>query len=534
MLGLAITLLLGFFLRITGINWDQGMHLHPDERMLIMVAGRINFFTQLNPDFFNYGSLPIYLLAFLSQTSRALFPTQSSPYDSMLYLGRALSLFADFFVILVIHKLTWKFFKNTYVALLAPLLYALCFFPIQNSHFFIVDPFLNLFLLLTAYSLIRFFEQSSQMRLTLIALCFAASLTTKVTAIIFLPFIVGVIMIANWKKPMNVILNSGFFIIQTLLFSFIFMPFAFLDWTKFISDVTSQIKLASDPYVFPYTLQYVGTTPYVYYVKNIFLWGLGPVISMLSLVGGINLALEMRRAFVKKLSYSKYVSIIIFLSFYFFYFLMIGRSSVKFMRYMLPIYPLLTMLASYGLMKLGTVWKKGVIIIFVGAAFLWTLTFSSMFVKEHTRISASNWILKNIPTNSVIAVEHWDDRLPIYYSDRYRFEELQIYNQPDDVVKWETLRKQLVRSDYLVIASNRLSTPLPKLSDCKKFKACYPNTAKYYQKLLGGKSNFMLVKEFVVQPEFRLLNADFSFSDQSADESFTVYDHPKILIFKKR
>ena len=28
----------------------------------------------------------------------------------------------------------------------------------------------------------------------------------------------------------------------------------------------------SDAYIFPYTLQYVDTTPYIYYLKQIFLW----------------------------------------------------------------------------------------------------------------------------------------------------------------------------------------------------------------------------------------------------------------------
>ena len=159
MLGLAITLLIGFFLRLTGLNWDQGMHLHPDERMLIMVSDKIHFFTNLNPNFFNYGSLPIYLLSGLNQIVNSLFPTTLSSYDSMLYIGRALSLLADMLVIFTVRKLSWKLFKNRQISILAPLLYALSFFPIQNSHFFIVDTFLNLFLLLTLYAILRFVER---------------------------------------------------------------------------------------------------------------------------------------------------------------------------------------------------------------------------------------------------------------------------------------------------------------------------------------------------------------------------------------
>ncbi|MDO8741665.1 MAG: hypothetical protein Q7J11_00795, partial [Candidatus Roizmanbacteria bacterium] len=79
-----LILLSAFFIRIFAINWDHGFHLHPDERMLIMVADRINFFKNLNPDFFNYGSLPIYLLKGLSQLIDFLFHKDIANYTGML------------------------------------------------------------------------------------------------------------------------------------------------------------------------------------------------------------------------------------------------------------------------------------------------------------------------------------------------------------------------------------------------------------------------------------------------------------------
>ena len=81
-------LLSAFFIRIFGLNWDQGFHLHPDERMLIMVADRIIFFKNFNPDFFNYGSLPIYLLKGLSQLIDFVFHSDLANYSGMLVVGR--------------------------------------------------------------------------------------------------------------------------------------------------------------------------------------------------------------------------------------------------------------------------------------------------------------------------------------------------------------------------------------------------------------------------------------------------------------
>ena len=47
-------ILLGFVLRIIGFNWDQGQHLHPDERFLTMVLTDIkipqSIIQYLNPE----------------------------------------------------------------------------------------------------------------------------------------------------------------------------------------------------------------------------------------------------------------------------------------------------------------------------------------------------------------------------------------------------------------------------------------------------------------------------------------------------
>src|SRR3989344_5947517 len=148
---------LALTLRLYGINWDQGFHLHPDERMLIMVAGKIKFFSQLDPDFFNYGSLPIYLLAGSGQLLDAFLPTSLDTYDGMLYMGRFLSTVFDVLTLVVIFKLSEILLRKRALSLAACFLYAIAIFPIQNSHFFIVDTLLTFFVTLLAYLLILSF-----------------------------------------------------------------------------------------------------------------------------------------------------------------------------------------------------------------------------------------------------------------------------------------------------------------------------------------------------------------------------------------
>lgn len=535
MLGLAITLLLGFFLRITGINWDQGLHLHPDERMLIMVADRIQFFNQLNPQFFNYGSLPIYLLSGATAIFRLVYSPHLSNYDLMLYVGRGLSLLADLGCIVLLYLLGRRIAHSPLLGLFAGLIYAISFFPIQNTHFFIVDTFLNFFILASLSLFIRYLQRPTLKNLVFVSITVAAAVTTKFTSILLVPFILTAVVVYSWthEKRQSIVPSlRATFVFTSLVgvFSFLCMPYAFLDWRSYIHDISQQLQLNNNPYAFPYTLQYVGSLPYLYQLQQIVFWGLGPIISTLSIVG---LLFVLSNRFVRSST-----AIVILFSFYGLYVIVIGHSSVKFMRYMLPLYPLFALLSGYTLSCIFSQetrirWINAFFILIMGLTLMWTIAFNAIYTYTHTRIEATRWILQMIPTGSTVAVEHWDDRLPLVFSERYHIEELQLYNIPDDTTKWIGIQSQLERTDYIVIASNRLSTPLQRLSDCKKYRACYPLTAVYYRQLFSNRLPFRLVKQFSVSPTLRPFGIPISFNDQFADESFTVYDHPTISIFKK-
>ena len=178
----------------------------------------------------------------------------------------------------------------------------------------------------------------------MIGIVFAAALTCKVSAIIFLPIVLlslitPLLSKEGWSRFIGIgvvslkqiMVRLSLFGICALIFAFLFMPYAFIDYVQFLSDVTAQVRMNSDPYVFPYTLQYVGTMPYIYYLKNIFIWGLGPVISILALVGLLH-----------NRSYKKHA---LFFLFYLIYVIIIGKSAVKFMRYMLLMYPFFAIMA---------------------------------------------------------------------------------------------------------------------------------------------------------------------------------------------
>ena len=52
-LALLVISVLGFLLRLLGLNWDQGNLFHPDERQLLMISQRLSI-NDLDPGWYNY------------------------------------------------------------------------------------------------------------------------------------------------------------------------------------------------------------------------------------------------------------------------------------------------------------------------------------------------------------------------------------------------------------------------------------------------------------------------------------------------
>ncbi len=527
-------LIVAAFFRIYGINFDQGHYLHPDERAIIMFTQGLQWpqnFDQflspqspLNPHFFAYGNFPLYLLKVLSPLL-GTFDTEFSNYAEMYLVGRLLSAVADLGTIIVIFLIGKKLYGKN-VGLLASFLYGVAVFPIQASHFFAVDILLTFFITLTILSLVNLSEKTSDWNTLLVGLFFGLSLVTKISSFLLIIPILYTFSFSYFTKPINVkkITRHIFIMGSITLFTFILLqPYALIDFQEFKEQNILQSKMTNDAFIFPYTLQYVGKIPYLYELKNIFFWGLGPVLAIPAFAGVFY--------FLKKLSKKKVILLLFFLT----YFITVGKFAVGWMRYMLPIYPLLCMFAAVFILRIMEFFSSPYRFILYTLYFIliaiWPLSFIHIYSLPHTRVSATDWIQQNIPANSTLAVEHWDDRLPLSGSERYNFVELTLYDQPDNEVKWSVLNKKISQSDYIILASNRLYVPLPKLSDCTRYKMCYPKTTQYYQNLFDGSLGFRKIAEFSSNPTIPFLN--IAIDDQSADEAFTVYDHPKVIIFKK-
>lgn len=148
-----------------------------------------------------------------------------------------------------------------------------------------------------------------------------------------------------------------------------------------------------------------------------------------------------------------------------------------------------------------------------------------------------------------VAETSWDDGLPLRmdgydaYGGLYKGElNFEMY-WDDNTEKLNRFLTNLDAGDYIFITSNR------QFGTTTRVPERYPLTIAYYRNLLGcpadkeviwcyneavpgmfeGKLGFELVKTFTSYPEI----FGFQINTQYADEAFTVYDAPKVLIFKK-
>jgi len=61
----------------------------------------------------------------------------------------------------------------------------------------------------------------------------------------------------------------------------------------------------------------------------------------------------------------------------------------------------------------------------------------------------------------------------------------------------------------------------------------YPILSRYYENLFNGNLGFSKVAEFTSFPRLSIMNYQLSINDEDAEETFTVFDHPVVRIYRK-
>jgi len=562
---LLIILSVSLSFRLIGLNWDQNQHLHPDERFLTMVAGALkwpNSFSQyldtetspLNPhnqkfDFYVYGTYPVILTKFIA------YLINFDDYHHLVLVGRIISAILDTATVLLIYLVAKKL-SSAPIALWSSFFYAISVLPIQLSHFFAVDTYLVFFITVNFFLFILFYtsfpSRKSYLYALLMGISYGLVLGAKVSGLIVLPvFALGyLILLISYKKILPIFLSGLIFISFSYLSLRISMPYLFsnsqlvtLSLNQKVLNNWKDLKYQSQPnHYLPPSTQWINVAKGWFPFVNLVSVGLGLPLAAFCVLGVfISPLLKPKRPLI-------YLTSFLVLSIF-------GYQSFQFaqpMRYFYPIYPFLSILGGIltGLLSTKFNWLKWIL---VPAFLVWPLSFISIYTRLHSRVSASVWIYENIPPGSTVSCDYWDDCLPLPIPElathNYQTLELHLYDQ-DTTAKWLKLTSQLKSIDYLLLTSNRLYGSIMSDPDY------YPITNRFYTSIFNGSLGFEKIAEFSSRPNIPFPNlktclpvlsteygipvqplqecnlSGISFVDDYVDETFTVYDHPKVLIFR--
>ncbi len=647
---LTLILIFGAIVRLTGVDWDQDQHLHPDERFLTMVESALSLPGQnaigappqgcaqwgsyfdsacspLNPynhgfGLFVYGTFPIFitrvvgeLLAETGALLRGAFPDfnptqidqllQMTGYGGIFLVGRVLSALFDLSTVLLIFFIGRRMY-GTRVALLGALFLAGSVLDIQQSHFFTVDTFTNVPILIAFWYAMDIADGKKWHAFVWAGAAFGLALAGRINIAPFAAVITtaGALRVYLAAEASRHVFESrpestaapermstsiidwlprpgvrAFFglvaaaLVALVVFriaqpyaangpSFLslrvpqfdpsrgLIPNAFeavLSWaggvnTKFADNMTYISQLVAGKIDYPPGDQWTNRTAYIFPFENMVLWGLGLPLGLAAWAGFL-------LALYRLVRYRewKHLLIVVWVGITFGY---SGQQFVKTMRYFLQIYPFLALLAGYFLVSIWDGARKPslagvgslaaraaatvIALVMIGYTLFWSIAFMTIYTRPVSRVTASRWMYTNIPRGSVIGNEQWDDPLPLRVDglDPYGGMFRGLSSTQDGLMHWydeDTPEKRdqaiqwLDEADYIVLSSNRLYLSIPRLP------MRYPMTTKYYQWLFDGKLGFEKVAEFTSRPQLFGIQID----DDNAEEAFTVYDHPKVLIFKK-
>lgn len=479
--------LLGGFLRFYKLDWGEGYFFHPDEYHIAASVNRLAFPQQMNPHFFSYGSFVIYLIYFSK-----IFLGTFNP----ILIGRFYSAIFSTLLIFVIFSISHSYLATFLVATTPGL--------IQQAHFATPESILTFWLFLTCYLGIKYLEKKKLKFLYLAAISLGLASGTKIVALVFLPIL---ILFGLLKKPVRLIKALVLPLLIVGLTFFSVFPYSFFAWQDFRYSMNYEIGVGrGEPIVF-YTRQFINTTPIIFQFSKILPYALGPGILILGTVGGF-LIPKKRQWLVLALAFAGYFFANAFL-------------FAKWTRFIAPTFPFFAIFAGYFFNKIQK--NKFLVSSFyflVSINFLWTLMFFSIYLRSDVRIAATNWINKNLSLNSFILTEA-GNMLEVPLGGSFSKLSFDFYHLEENSEIQEQLPELLEKSDYFIIQSRRTFLNHQRLPDQ------FPKTTRFYTLLFSGQLGFEKIKEF---NSFQ----QFSIPDETAEETWSVFDHPVIRIYQKK
>lgn len=386
---------LALALRLAGIRWGvpDGTHFfsfHPDEFETAGRAIRILNTGNWDPEFFNYGSLYLYLTTLVSWPLYALHIVQTVTGTHV--MGRIVSAVLGAATVLVTERIGRRFLDVKH-ARFAAFLVAIAPGHVLHSTFATVDATATFLVALSIWLALRAREGASWRRWALAGAAAGLAGGTKYASglVILITFAAALWAPGiSWRRR---VLCAGLFKVAAIVAFVVAVPYAFVTPDLFRDDVTYEL------FVHPLEghRDYFTSTGdgWSYHLVRNLPYVLGPPLMIASLAG-LGLWFVKRRA-----------ETTLMLVFVLPYFAGLGLSNVRFLRYTLPLVPPFALAASATLAWLAAK-RPGLTqdtsrVLVAWASILTAIQIFAM-VQPDARTRAARWVFANVPPGSTVGL----------------------------------------------------------------------------------------------------------------------------------
>lgn len=583
-LGLLFLLLL--YSRFVNLRWGLPYPFHPDERNIAnavqnltchftpgvkgSVGTGLEFWKQcLDPKFFAYGQLTIYAGYTLVLVSRVVTHlTGPILFDEAVVALRIISALSSILTVWVALKIV-KMLSDSFLVYVTAFI-LLIFSPaaIQFAHFGTTESFLTLCYTLLLYICIRFVRGEISMGTFAGAAGFVvgSACGAKISSLIFAALPLSMVVFFRRKKDvkpdfrmhikeigeraLSLFMFGATVIAVTYLTSF----YSFINLKDAVSSLDYESAVALGKMDVFYTRMFADTMPVVFHVSSVFPFALGWFMTALFVVGFIMLPWR-KEYIVLRLGFLVY-------------FIPSALTYTKWTRFMAPLFPLMILFGVFSLFQIyeagikivqeNKKWRLGVrnaslffdslffsvcilILMIPGLAYL------TIYQTPDVRYLASEWIFKNVKPDAYILQETANAvDIPIMSpgtkkipETTYQYFSFNFYDLDGDSANYAPqLQTHIENADFVFVPSRRIfanHTCLRKSAEiCQQLRKKYPLLNNYYDGLFSGELGFQEVAEFTSFPRIELFGKTLiEFPDEVAEETWTVFDHPVIRIYKR-
>jgi len=565
----ALVLFAAALLRFTHLDWDGLYQLHPDERAILFRAEHLSLPTSLGEVFdparsplnplraddgeisgYAYGHLPLYLHALAYHVSVLVWPLgDTSAFDRLTLAGRVLSGLYDTLTVLFVGLSAARVLDRR-AGLLVSALAAVAVIHIQNAHFATVDSALTLASTVCLYGLLIIQTGGGRLGALLVGISFGAAVGCKASGMaLLIPGLVTFLRVsrpvneASWQLRLVGPRHAMRITITGALLTFVLTnPYALLDAGAYFNAVSTQAAMMAGRVNWPFLEQYTGTLPVLYAVEQQLWWGLGlpmTVVLFGGLVWSIWRAPRQEHPGLNTVIVWAVGALIIF-----------GSGAAKFPRYLLPGIPPLLVLGGLALSQLKRLRLAAVAIVVIPSA-LYALSFMRMYSTTHPWVAASEWIYEHIEDGAVLVVEQYDADIPLpreagnaEVAIHAGYDIRTINSFADEPEQWlDHALETVAKADYIILPSNQVYASVARPG------TQHGAAQAFYEALFSGRLGYEPAAIFCRYPHLAgiaLIDDPFArttlrpaqaFQPPApgvhlgfADQSFTLYDHPYVLI----